>query len=55
MDIRKQQVASGSSRLEAEDSTAVLQLLGMAKTLLTNVSAQCTLCPTTVMTPQHNY
>jgi hypothetical protein len=51
MDIRKQQVASGSSQLEAEESSAVLQLLGVTKTLLANVSAQCTLSPKDVMNP----
>ena len=39
MEIRKQQAAASSDRSEAEDSTAVLQLLGVAKTLLANVSA----------------
>ena len=39
MDIRKQQAASSSGKSEVEDSTAVLQLLGVAKTLLANVGA----------------
>ena len=39
MDIRKQQAAASSGKPEAEDSTAVLQLLGVAKTLLANVGA----------------
>ena len=46
-------MASGSSQLEGEESSAVLQLLGVTKTLLANVSAQCTLCPTNVMIPSH--
>ena len=40
MDIRKQQVAPSSRDSEAENSTAVLQLLGVAKTLLANVRAR---------------
>jgi len=46
MDIRNQQVAPSSGGSEAENSTAVLQLLGVAKTLLANVRAcrqQCAL------------
>lgn len=39
MDIRKQQAAASSGQPEAEDSAAALQLLGVAKTLLANVSA----------------
>ena len=39
MDIRKQQAAASSGQPEVEDSTAVLQLLGVAKTLLANVGA----------------
>ena len=39
MEIRTQQAAASSGKAEVEDSTAVLQLLGVAKTLLANVSA----------------
>ncbi len=39
MDIRKQQAAASSGKPEAQDSAAVLQLLGVAKTLLANVGA----------------
>ena len=45
LDIRAKHMASSRARTEAEDSTAVLQLLGVAKTLLGNVSA----CPTCSM------
>ncbi|CAL5221832.1 g4090 [Coccomyxa viridis] len=39
MEIRTQQAAASSGKAEVEDSTAVLQLLGVAKTLLANVTA----------------
>lgn len=44
LDIRKQQAAASSASAEAEDSTAVLQLLGVAKTLLANVSTHDCCC-----------
>ena len=42
LDVRAKHVAASRGRTEGKDSPAVLQLLGVAKALLTNVSS----CPT---------